>query len=79
TGLRARTVAGRTAHAGSAVDLFDAAVVRFDNGALASLSGAATLADGDPYQVDIRLFGSDGVLMIDVERERVRLSRYDGG
>lgn len=78
TGLRAATVAGRVANAGSAVDLFDAAVVRFDSGALGTLSGAATLADGDRYQVDIRIFGSEGVLMLDVERERVTLSRYDG-
>jgi predicted dehydrogenase len=78
TGLRAASVAGRVISAGAPVDLFDAGVIRFDNGALGSLSGAATLADGDRYQVDIRLFGSEGVLMIDVERERVTLSRYDG-
>lgn len=78
TGLRAASVAGRVIIAGAPVDLFDAGVIRFDNGALGSLSGAATLADGDRYQVDIRLFGSEGVLMIDVERERVTLSRYDG-
>ncbi|WP_147915594.1 Gfo/Idh/MocA family protein [Ruania zhangjianzhongii] len=78
TGLRAATVAGRVSNAGAAVDLFDAGVVRFDNGALGTLSGAATLADGDRYQVDIRLFGTEGVLMIDAERERVSLSRYDG-
>jgi len=78
TGLRAATVTGRAMNAGSAVDLFDAAVVRFDNGAMATVSGAATLADGDKYQVDIRLFGTEGVLMLDVERERVALSRYDG-
>jgi len=78
TGMRAATVAGRVSNAGSAVDLFDAAVIRFDNGALGSLSGAATLADGDKYQVDLRIFGTEGVLMVDVERERVTLSRYDG-
>ncbi|WP_227497134.1 Gfo/Idh/MocA family protein [Planctomonas psychrotolerans] len=78
TGLRAATVAGRVANAGSAVDLFDAAVVRFDTGALGTLSGAATLADGDKYQVDLRIFGSEGVLLLDAERERVILSRYDG-
>lgn len=78
TGLRAATVAGRVANAGSVVDLFDAAVVTFDNGALGTFSGAATLADGDKYQVDVRLFGTEGVLMLDVERERVTLSRYDG-
>ncbi len=78
TGLRARSVGGRVITAGAPVDLFDAGVIRFDNGALGSLSGAATLADGDKYQVDIRLFGTEGVLMLDVERERVTLSRYDG-
>jgi len=78
TGLRARSVAGRVVTAGAPVDLFDAGVVRFDNGALGSLSGAATLADGDKYQIDIRIFGTEGVLMLDVERERVTLSRYDG-
>lgn len=78
TGLRAAAVAGRVMNAGAPVDLFDAGVIRFDGGALGSLSGAATLADGDKYQVDIRLFGTEGVLMLDVERERVTLSRYDG-
>ncbi|UFU06191.1 Gfo/Idh/MocA family protein [Ruania halotolerans] len=78
TGLRATTVAGRVSGPGAAVDLFDAAVVQFEGGALGTVSGAATLADGDKYQLDIRLFGSEGVLMIDVERERVSLSRYDG-
>lgn len=78
TGLRATSVAGRVSTAGAAVDLFDAGVVHFEGGALGSFSGAATLADGDKYQLDIRLFGTEGVLMIDVERERVSLSRYDG-
>lgn len=78
TGLRAATVAGRVVNAGAPVDLFDAAVIQFDGGALGSLSGAATLADGDKYQVDLRIFGSEGVLMIDAERERVSLRRYNG-
>ncbi|GGO64533.1 hypothetical protein GCM10010910_19640 [Microbacterium nanhaiense] len=78
TGLRASSVAGRVSTAGAPVDLFDAGVVHFEGGALGSLSGAATLADGDNYQIDIRLFGTEGVMMIDVERERVTLSRYDG-
>ena len=64
---------------GAAVDLFDAGVITFDGGALGALSGAATLPDGEPYQVDIRLFGTEGVLMLDTERERMWLHRYDGG
>lgn len=78
TGLRAATVAGRVSRAGATVDLFNAAVVTFDDGALGALSGAATLPDDDPYQIDIRIFGSEGVLLLDTERERVSLHRYDG-
>ncbi|MGV8882993.1 MAG: Gfo/Idh/MocA family protein [Rhodoglobus sp.] len=78
TELRAATVAGRVHRGGAAVDLFNAAVITFDNGALGALSGAATLPDGDPYQVDIRIFGTEGVLLLDTERERMSLHRYDG-
>ncbi|BDZ54096.1 Gfo/Idh/MocA family protein [Agromyces marinus] len=78
SGLRAASVMGKVSNGGAAVDLFDAAVITFDGGALGSLSGAATLPDGDPYQVDIRIFGSEGVLMLDTERERAWVHRYDG-
>ncbi|WP_374315933.1 Gfo/Idh/MocA family protein [Microbacterium sp.] len=77
TGLRAATVAGRVSRAGAAVDLFDAGVITFEGGAIGALSGAATLPDDEPYQVDIRLFGSEGVLMLDIERERMWVHRYD--
>lgn len=76
--LRAATVMSKVSRAGAAVDLFDAAVVTFDQGALGTVSGAATLPDGSSYQVDLRIFGSDGVLLLDTERERVSLRRYDG-
>ncbi|MEU1971257.1 Gfo/Idh/MocA family oxidoreductase [Microbacterium sp. NPDC019599] len=76
--LRAATVTAKVSTAGAAVDLFDAAVVSFDDGALGTVSGAATLPDGNDYQVDLRVFGSEGVLLLDTERERVSLHRYDG-
>lgn len=78
TELRAASVAGRTSRMGAAVDLYDAAVVRFDNGSVGSFSGAATLPDDDPFQVDIRVFGSEGVLLLDVERARAVVRRHDG-
>lgn len=78
TGLRAATVAGRISNGDAAVDLFDAAVITFDQGALGTVSGAATLPLGSAYQIDLRIFGTEGVLLIDVERERVSLRRYDG-
>jgi predicted dehydrogenase len=59
-------------------DLYDAAVVRFADGATAALSGAATVPAGSPFQLDIRLFGDAGMLLLDVERERLALRRLDG-
>jgi len=59
------------------VDLTDAAVVRFANGATASLSGSALVPKHCSYQLDIRVFGSDGMLLIDMERTRMELRRFD--
>ena len=59
-------------------DLYDAAVVRFSDNATGSLSGSATVPAGSPFQVDIRLFGDAGMLLLDVERERLVLRRHDG-
>lgn len=60
------------------VDYYDAATVRFANGATGVLSGAATVPKGSPFQLDIRLFGTEGMLLLDVERERLELRRADG-
>lgn len=78
TGLRASEVRAVTTSPASAVDMYDAATAVLDNGAIASISGAATLPDNDKFQVDVRIFGSQGCLLIDVERERVELRRHDG-
>jgi hypothetical protein len=59
-------------------DLYNAAVVRFADKATATLSGAATVPAGSPFQVDIRVFGDAGMLLLDVERERLSLRRHDG-
>ena len=53
------------------VDYFDAAAVRMANGATMALSGAATVPKHCGFQMDIRIFGSEGVLLFDVERERL--------
>jgi predicted dehydrogenase len=49
------------------------------------VSGAATLpksatdaVDLKQYQIDIRIFGTEGVLLLDIERERPELRRHDG-
>lgn len=60
------------------VDYFDAASVRFTNGATMALSGAALLPKHSRPQLDIRIFGSEGMLLFDAERERLELHRLDG-
>ncbi|HET7717838.1 MAG TPA: Gfo/Idh/MocA family oxidoreductase [Bauldia sp.] len=60
------------------VDYYDAAAVRFSGGATGAISGAATLPKGRPVQIDLRIFGSEGMLLLDIERERVELRRRDG-
>ncbi len=78
TGLRAQEVTCRMAAPNVQVDLYNAATVTFTNGAVGTVSGAATLPDGAKYQVDLRIFGRDGTLLLDVERERVEVHRHDG-
>ncbi len=80
TGSRAKRVTARMTSPNSAVDMYDSATVVLEGGAIATISGAATLPDGDPFQVDLRIFGDRGALLVDVEagRERVQLRRHDG-
>ena len=60
------------------VDYYDAAVVRFANGATAAVSGSATVPKHRGFQIDLRLFGSAGMLLLDIERERLEVRRRDG-
>jgi predicted dehydrogenase len=80
TGLRCRKVSGRMTHPNSKVDMYNSATVEFEGGATGTISGSATLPDGDPFQILIQIFGDRGVLLLDVEagRERLQLRRHDG-
>jgi predicted dehydrogenase len=80
TGLKPRTVFARMTAPDSAVDLYDALTVSFDGGAIGTVSGAGTMpaAGMAGYQVDLRIFGRDGVLLLDLERARLELRRHDG-
>lgn len=78
TGLRAKEVTCRMTSPNSGVDMYNTATVVFENGAIGTISGAATLPDDDKFQVDIRIFGTEGVMLLDVERERLVIRRHDG-
>lgn len=78
TELEASEVFATTGKSPAGVDYYDAAVMRFVNGATASISGAATVPKHRGFQIDLRLFGSEGMLLLDVERERLEVRRRDG-
>ena len=73
------SVRGVCSKSPTGVDYFDAAIVEFEKGATASLSGAAGLPKHSPPQLELRIYGSEGMLLLDVEegRERLTLSRFD--
>lgn len=78
TPLRAESVFARMSAPGSSVEIYDALSVRFQGGAIGTVSGAGAVPSNSGFQVDVRVFGRDGMLLLDVERERVELRRRDG-
>lgn len=80
TGLVPESVYALMRAADSQVDMYDAISVRFASGAIGTVSGAGTVppSGAASYQVDIRVFGSEGMLLLDCERARLELRRHDG-
>ena len=63
---------------GARVDLHDAVTVHFRGGAVAAISGTAGLPVGARFQLDLRIFGSEGALLYDIDRARLAVFRHDG-
>jgi predicted dehydrogenase len=80
TGLRPRSVYARMSHPGSHVDMYDAMSVRYEGGAVGTVSGAATLPPGTPgnFQLDIRIFGEKGMLHFDVAQNHLSVHTHRG-
>lgn len=60
------------------VDFYDAAIARATNGATISLSGSATVPKHIGMHMDIRIYGTEGMIVFDNERARCGLQRLDG-
>lgn len=78
SGLEPVSVFGITGESSTGADLFNAIACRFRNGATGTIGGAATMPVGSPYQVEVRLYGSKGMLLVDVERPRMEVRCHDG-
>jgi predicted dehydrogenase len=84
--VRPATVFARMGRSPSGADYYDAITATFTNGATAAISGSATIPKSSGaqhdrskgYQIDIRIFGSEGMLLLDIERERLEIRRDDG-
>ena len=77
TDLRPQEVFAWMGESPASVDYYDAISVRFTNGATAAISGAATVPKHRGFQIDLRIFGTEGMLLLDIERERLEVSRDD--
>jgi len=66
TGLRPSHVAAMSGSFELAVDLADAAAIRFGSGALGSLGSTGSVLPGQNELLEYRLFGSDGHILFDV-------------
>ena len=62
----------------SGVDYYDAACARATNGATVALSGSSTTPKHKGMHMDIRIYGTEGMILFDNERARLTLSRRDG-
>jgi predicted dehydrogenase len=78
TDLDPSAVFAMTGQSPAGVDYYDAAVLRFGNGAACALSGSSTVPKHRGFQIDLRIFGSEGMLLLDIERERLEVRRRDG-
>ena len=74
---RATEVAAFTGPAGGAVELHDAIALRFGDGAIGTVSGAAMPwgSFGNSHQVQLRVTGERGQLLLDLDPPLVRRSR----
>lgn len=65
---------------GEGVELHDAIALRFDTGAIGTLSGGSAHlgAGNNKHALAVRAIGAEGQLLVDVERECVWLYRADG-
>ena len=78
TGLDPASAFCLSGKSAAGVDYYDAAALRMSNGATMTLSGAATVPKHCGFQMDARIFGTKGMILFDIERERLELHSADG-
>ena len=67
TPLKPESVFARTVSSKTGADYYYSAVINFGNDTSAVLSGAAGLPKYCPPQLDLEIYGSEGMMLLDVE------------
>ncbi len=73
-----QSVFAKMTNPNSPVDMYDMIVLTFKGGAIGSLSGSVTVPGTAKYQIDLRIYGTKGQLVFDIERERCDVLMHDG-
>jgi predicted dehydrogenase len=76
--LRAREVTARV-RGEAGIDLYDAATVTFDGGAIGVIAGAPSVPEEGRARLRLSISGDAGILDLDVDLDRCEIERHDGG
>ncbi len=76
--LRAASVRSIAGTAMNGIDLHDAALTRFTNGATGVLSGSCGVPPGHGFELQLRWYGEHGSMLLDIETEKMIL-KLPGG
>ena len=68
----------KTGKSPTGADYFNAAVLTLEDGVTGVVSGSAAIPKHVGPHVDLRLYGEEGFIFLDLERERLELRRLDG-
>ncbi len=77
TKMRIKKVFAKMSGPNSQVELYNAMTTLFDNGAIGVISGSGSVPSTQNFQLDIRIFGSEGQLSLDCDRARMDIQRHD--
>ncbi|MCE2527731.1 MAG: Gfo/Idh/MocA family oxidoreductase [Actinomycetia bacterium] len=78
TGLIPAEVMGAVSAGPAGSDLFDAFLSTTRQGPLVSVSGGAGVPTSQRHHMEVRVFGTEGVVIVDLERDRIEVVREDG-
>lgn len=78
TPINSSMVFAKTRKSPAGVDYCDSVLMEMENGAIGVVSGSAAVPKHIGPHVDMRLYGDEGSIYLDLERELLELRRFDG-